>query len=93
MKKGRNLPPLPPAEDAKAVAEFAGSFDGYVHFGSFEACAGEAMLKRRKTLIDIRNELFFEARASYHACDSDYLAVYRELLPLFEKLLREGEGV
>lgn len=76
------LPPLPDPDDAEAVFEFAMSFNGYEHHGSFEACAKTAKARRRDTLDDLRNELFFEARASRHRVDEDYVEVYRELLPL-----------
>jgi len=83
------LDELPDPEDRNAVFEFAMSFNGYEHYGSFEECARRASLRERQTLTDLRNELFFAARASNHRGDDDFLDVYRELLPIFEKLVAE----
>ena len=73
---------LPDASNRNAAFKFAMSFDGYKHYGSFEKCADAAKSKERATLADLRNELFFEARASRHRGDDDFLLVYSELLPL-----------
>jgi hypothetical protein len=80
------MPPLPDPDDSEAVFEFAMLFNGYERFGSFEACAEAAKAKRRETLDDLRNELFFEARASRHRQDEDFVEVYRDLLPLLRSL-------
>ncbi|MDM0029599.1 hypothetical protein [Variovorax saccharolyticus] len=72
---------LPPPDDAAAIFEFAMTFDGYAHFGSVERSAAEAGMKRRASREDVMNELFFEARASRHRDDDDYVALYAELLP------------
>lgn len=90
MNPAQYFPSLPAVDDSAAIAAFAGTFDGYRQFGSVGACAEEAMKKRRLTLIDIRNELFFEVRASYHRNDDDYLEVYRLLFPLFQKFAAES---
>ncbi|MEO0872805.1 MAG: hypothetical protein AAFY19_12730 [Pseudomonadota bacterium] len=80
---------LPDPTDRKAIVEFAGSFNGYEHFGSFAACANAAKAKKRETLIDLRNELFFAYRASHHTGDSQVLInAYEELLRHFETFLR-----
>ena len=82
---------LPDPSDRSAVFEFAMSFDGYQHYGSFEASADAAKARRRASLEDLRNELFFEARASRHRGDDEFLKTYAELLPLFrEKLADPG---
>ncbi len=73
---------LPDAADRKAVAKFALSFNGYEHFGSFQASVDAAMSKRRQTLDDLRNELFVAYRASNHRGDDTFIGVYRELMPL-----------
>jgi len=73
---------LPPINDPAAVFEFAMTFNGYEHFGSFEASAEASKKRDRRTLDDIRNELFFAARASRHGGDDHFLDVYSELLPL-----------
>ena len=65
-----------------AVFEFAMSFDGYKHFGSFEKAFEEARLHRRECLEDILNELFVAARSSRHRDDDEFVEDYLELLPL-----------
>jgi hypothetical protein len=83
-----NVEELPDPEDRDAVIRFAASFSGYEHFGSFKACADEAKLQKRDTLIDLRNELFFYFRASNHQGSPDgVVPFYRELLPRFRQLL------
>ena len=57
---------LPDPDDPDAVFAFVRSFNGYDHFGSFEACAENAHAARRETLVDLRNELFFHWRACAH---------------------------
>ncbi|OYW35463.1 MAG: hypothetical protein B7Z42_14600 [Brevundimonas sp. 12-68-7] len=71
---------------------FALSFNGYEELGSFEASAASAQLKKRAALRDIRNELFFAARASRHGGDDRFIDVYLELLPLFRKWANTGKG-
>ena len=78
---------LPDPDDRDAVLRFALSFSGYSHHGSFEACARAAHERKRETLNDLRNELFFSQRASNHLGTNDFLHTYRELLPHFERLL------
>lgn len=74
--------PLPSEDDPAAIFTFAMSFNGYEEFGSFEASAEAAHQKGRRTLREIRNELFFAARASRHGGCETYVDVYRELVPL-----------
>jgi hypothetical protein len=74
---------LPDPSDRDAVFEFAMSFNGYEHFGSFEASAAAASSGDRSSLEFIRNELFFAARASRHGDDDQFVDLYRRLLPLF----------
>ncbi|MEO0699266.1 MAG: hypothetical protein AAFY81_06055 [Pseudomonadota bacterium] len=79
---------LPPVKDYSAIAKFAGSFNGYEHFGSFKACSEAAKAKSRDNLDAIRNELFFAYRAANHTGDTNILlSAYEELLPLFERYL------
>lgn len=78
---------LPDANDPTAVFEFAMTFNGYEHFGSFEKCCQAANAQSRASLEDLRNELFFECRAARHRGDSAYLARYVELLPHFKQIL------
>jgi len=81
---------LPNPSNTAAIREFAASFNGYEHFGSFAACADEAKARKRDSLIALRNELFFEFRAANHQGNSGYVERYRELLPLFEQFLKDG---
>lgn len=78
---------LPAEGDASAIVEFAMSFNGYEHFGSFEASADAAMSGDRTSLELIRNELFFAARASRHGDDDRFVDTYRELLPLLRRFV------
>lgn len=63
------------------------SVDGYNFFGSFERALTEARLRRRQSLVDLRNELFVEARSARHRGDAEFVEWYRELLPLFREYL------
>lgn len=76
---------LPPENDPAAVFAFAMSFNGYDHFGSFEASADAARARTRDSLVALRNELFFEARASRHRGDDLFLETYRDLLPFLRE--------
>jgi len=78
---------LPPRDDPQAIFAFGMSFNGYEAFGSFEACAAAAKARKRETLEELRNELFFACRASRHMNDDAYVAFYGELLPHFERML------
>jgi hypothetical protein len=60
------------------------SYNGYEAAGSFEACAQRAKTGKRDSEDDLRNELFFAARASRHCGDDNYLKVYREIYPLLQ---------
>jgi len=85
-----SLTDLPDPDNRDAVFQFARSFKGYQVFGSFRACADAAEAKRRETLADIRNELFFEYRFCNHTGEFEsILDLYRELLPHFRRLMRE----
>lgn len=79
---------LPDPEDAKAIFAFAMSFNGYERYGSFENSSALAKQKPRQTLDELRSELFFVARASRHVGTDRYVALYRELLPLFRTHLQ-----
>jgi hypothetical protein len=81
------LDQLPDPLDRNAVFAFAMSFDGYEHFGSFEAAAQNARTRSRETLTDIRNALFMHARGSRHRGDDLFLEHYRDMLPRFRQLL------
>lgn len=78
---------LPPVGDRNAIFKFAMTFDGYEHYGSLEAAAQRARERSRTTLPEVRNELFFSARASRHCQDDHFIDVYAELLPFFKVLI------
>jgi hypothetical protein len=84
-----SLDSLPLVDDQEAVFAFAMTFDGAKHFGSFELAVKNARARSRTTLVDVRNELFMAARASRHIGNDRYLATYSELLPHFQRLLRD----
>lgn len=50
---------LPDVNDREAIRLFAADFDGYQHFGSFQACAAAAKAASRDSIASLRNELFF----------------------------------
>lgn len=81
---------LPELGDRDSVFEFAMSFDGFAHYGSFERCAASAKSQARENLSDLRNELFFQARASRHRMDDRFLETYEELRPLIEAELNNA---
>lgn len=76
---------VPNEDDADAIWRFALEFNGYEEFGSFEGSAEAARVKARSSLRDLRNELFFAARASRHGGDDRYIEVFRELAPLLRR--------
>jgi hypothetical protein len=79
-----NISDLPDVDDATAIFEFAMTFNGYEHFGSFDVSADAAESGDRSSLALIRNELFFAARASRHGGDDRFVALYLELVPLLD---------
>lgn len=79
---------LPDPTSLESIREFAAAFDGYKYSGSFAACADAAKAKKRETLVDLRNELFFAYRAANHTGDHQILvAAYEDLRPHFERLI------
>ena len=80
---------LPDIGDRNSVFEFAMSFNGYEQYGSLEDCAAAAKARPRRNLSELRNELFFEARASRHRMDEKFLRTYEELRPLIEAALND----
>jgi hypothetical protein len=82
-----HLDDLPNPTDQAAIWAFAMSFNGYEHFGSLEAAAAAARERSRSSVADLRNELFFAARASRHGGNELYVQRYAELLPQFRQLL------
>ena len=81
------LKDLPEPTDENAVFNFAMTFDGYKHFGSFEAASANGRAKKRESLTDLRNELFMAARASRHSGNDRFVKRYIELLPLFKQMI------
>ncbi|RAP55652.1 hypothetical protein BTJ49_15140 [Oleiagrimonas sp. MCCC 1A03011] len=63
-------------------------FNGFEHFGSLEESAAQARARRRETLTDLRNELFFVCRRSRHQDSDEYVGLYQELLPLLQQAIR-----
>lgn len=83
---------LPSPDDRNTVFRFAMLFNGYEHFGSFEAAAEQARTSSRASLTEIRNELFMSARGSRHRDDDRFLDVYKELLPLLKQKIEKEDG-
>lgn len=63
------------------------TFNDYRHFDSLEAPAAAAKAKSQDSNAQMRNKLFFPARASGHADSDAYLTQYAEMLPYFRKLI------
>lgn len=80
---------LPDPDDPNGVFDFAMSFDGNRYVESFENCAQHAKTRKRSTLTDLRNALFFAARSSRHRGDDEFLECYRSLLPMLRRKLEE----
>jgi hypothetical protein len=80
-----NLSDLPGENDRAAIFKFAMTFNGYEHFGSFEAAADAAKSRDRSSLEHLRNELFFSARASRHRDDDLFVNTYQDILPLLRQ--------
>jgi len=82
---------LPDPDDEKSVYSFALTFNGYEYSGGLRECAESARRKRRETLSDFRNELFFTARAESHAGVTGHVVpLYKELLPMIRQALDRG---
>ncbi|WP_322052074.1 hypothetical protein [Paraburkholderia bannensis] len=79
---------LPDPEDARGIFAFAMTFNGYERYGSLDKSSNLAKQRPRQTLDELRNELFFVARASRHIGNDRYVELYRELLPLFRLFLQ-----
>jgi len=84
---------LPSIDDAHKIFSFAMLFNGYKHHGSFEGSAQRASERKRNSLTEIRNELFFSARSSRHCDDETYLKTYEALLPLIIRKIKQEDFV
>ena len=83
---------LPDPDDREAVKQFEQSFNGYEHFGTLKKTVDEAKARRKETLPDLRDELFFMYRAENHTGSTDrHFETYRALYPHFRRLL-PGNG-
>lgn len=61
------LADVPPADASMdIICHFAHTFEGYKHWGSFNACADVANAQRHGTLSELRTCLFFEFRRERH---------------------------
>lgn len=78
---------LPAVGDMSAISEFASLFNGYEHYGSFEATAEAAHNSKRESLTELRNELFFTWRGSRYGMGDEFVERYEELYPYFVKIL------
>lgn len=64
------LADIPPSQAGwDVIGAFALTFDGYRHWGSFEACAEVANARRGSSLTELRTCLFFEQRRWRHFGD------------------------
>ena len=87
LLKGKSLKieDLPQLGESREIFDFAMTFNGYEHYGSFEQCAEEALKRRRNTMTALRNELFFSARASRET--GGFVERYAELRPMFVEMI------
>lgn len=72
------------------ICQFAHTFNGYDHWGSFEKCAEIANQRRHDTIEELRSCLFFEARRWRHfgnEPDGNDLIYIRELLTKIQQQL------
>jgi hypothetical protein len=82
---------LPRLDDPQAIFRFAMLFNGYEHFGSLTECANQAESRRRETLTDLRNELFFSCRSARHQDADFFVEDYRELYPLLRAAIEAAQ--
>jgi hypothetical protein len=76
------------------VANFALTFNGYKHWGSFEKCAEVANKHSEGTLTDLRTCLFFEERRWHHYGDEPDEEVMKYIHNVIEKIrerIQRGE--
>lgn len=83
---------LPSEEPSwRDILQFALSFNGYDHWGSFEQCSKVALNPDMSSVDEIRTSLFFQQRAWRHsgACSPSpqQVTYWRELLSALRGLL------
>jgi hypothetical protein len=77
-------------DDKEAVFAFAMTFNGVANFGAVDLAVKHARTRSRAaTLVDVRNELFMAVHASRHIGNDRCLANYAELMPYFQRFLRD----
>ena len=74
--------PLSGEDDSAIIFTFAMSFNGDEEFGSIEASAETSHQEGRRTLREIRKELFLAAKAPRPSGSETCDEVYRDLMPL-----------
>jgi hypothetical protein len=77
-----------PSRNARwlTIAQFALTFDGYAHWGSFKRCAAIAKQRRLRTLNELRTCLFFEQRRWHHLAINPNPKSMRYIRGLIEEL-------
>ena len=86
-----------PSRNARwlTIAQFALTFDGYGHWGSFKRCAAIANQRRHRTLNELRTCLFFEQRRWHHLAinpDRKTMHYIRGLIEELRTRLRRREA-
>jgi hypothetical protein len=83
-----------PKQDAdwSTIAEFALTFNGYEHHGSFERCAEIAGARRVNTLTELRTCLFFEQRSWRNAGEEPGEVAMIYIRSLVEKISAKVVG-
>lgn len=87
-----------PAAEASidALIDFAHTFDGFKHWGSFERCAEIANDRDHGSLDKLRTCLFFEARRWRHYGedpDAEAEAYWRELVSAIREAVQDRAGL
>jgi hypothetical protein len=75
------------------ISEFAATFDGYRHWGSFKKCAEIANAERHDSLTNLRSCLFFEWRRWHHfgdEPDAEAEDQWRHLVREIRRFVQEG---
>jgi hypothetical protein len=83
-----------PSADWDTIQEFALTFNGFKHWGSFEKCAEIANQMRPSTLTELRTCLFFEQRRWHHygdEPDAEAMEYIRELIDKIGAKVNSGE--